>query len=301
MAAETPHPAFAAVVEETTPQAAPHSPGKDGRLELTFERNDGGTRLVHDLATAPFHVAGTLDTDPISDLASVIVQSPTGGIAQGDRRRVDIEVGPEAYARVGTASSTKVHSMTHNYAQADLFASLAAGSHFEYLPEPTILHEESRLYRSTEIDIDPDATAIIGDVIVPGRLARNEAYRFDRFVSELAVRRGEKLLAADSLWLEPGSKDLDRAGRVGDRPVVGTMYVLAPAVDTAPLSDAIHESVTAATADETVAGATELPNDAGIFVRSIGAVTPGVRSALDAGWATARGELLDEPTPRRRR
>ena len=294
MATEAPHRAFAPYEEEVPPQAAPGSPGKNGRLELAFERGQDGTALVRDLATAPFHLSGTLDTDPISALATVIVQSPSGGVAQGDRRHIDIAAGPSALARIGTASSTKVHSMTHNYARTDLSVDLAAGSHLEYLPEPTILHADSRLYRSTEIDIDPESTAILGDVIVPGRLARDEVYGLDRFVSELEVRQGDRVLAADSLWLDPDSTALGPIGPGAERPVVGTLYVLAPAVETAPLGDAIHDAVTAASPDDTLAGATTMPNDAGVVVRSLGEATPGVRAALDAAWTTARAEILDD-------
>ena len=56
MAADLPHPAFAAYAGEEIPQAPPGAPGKDGRLELDFAASGGETRLVRDFARAPFHV-----------------------------------------------------------------------------------------------------------------------------------------------------------------------------------------------------------------------------------------------------
>ena len=297
MAADAPHPGFEPYVDEAVPQAAPGAPGKDGRLELAFERVGGETRLVRDFARAPFHVSGTLDTDPLAEAATVSVQSPTGGIAQGDRRTVEVSVGPDAVARVGTGSATKVYSMRHNYARVETSLSVDDGGHLEYLPEPTIIHADARLYRSTALKVVPSATAVVGDVLVPGRLARGERLAFERFVDETLIRGGDRLLAADALHLEPDARDPRVPGVLGDGVVLGTLFVIAPAAETAALSDALHEAV--ADTDGVAAGATALPNDAGVLVRILGEAAEPVRVARRDGWRAARAELLDASIPGR--
>jgi len=305
MAADVPR-GFEVYATESVPQAAPGSPGKDGRLELRFAPGSAGTQLVRDFAQAPFHVAGTLDSDPIDDAATVVVQSPTGGIAQGDRRDVTVEVAANATAHVGTSASTKVYSMDCNYASERVALSVESGGHLEYLPEPTLLHPDSRFCRSTTLSVAADATAIVGGVVVPGRLARGECFDFERYVSRTDVRDAEgALLATDATHLEPAEGSPQVPGVLGDHTVVGTLFVVAPGADAAALSDAVHDAVTGDGPERSVgtvdAGATTLPDGAGVLVRALGETSEPIRAVLRDAWGVARRDLLDAPLPSRRR
>jgi len=291
---EAPHPAFEPYAAESIPQAAVGAPGKDGVLELRFAPTAGGTKLVHDYATVPFHVSGTLGHDPHPDADTVFLQSPTGGIAQGDRHDVDIRVDGEAIAHVSTQSSEKVQSMNRNYAASDTTLSVGAGGHLDYVPEPTILHADSRLFRDLRLDLADGATAVLGDIVVPGRLARGERFDFERYLSRVRVSGPDGLLFEDATHLAPGTEDPTAPGVLGDFTVYGTLFVVAPDADTAALSDDLH----AAAADgEARAGASELPNGAGVGVRALGDRAELVQAALHAAWDRAREQLLDAPAP----
>ena len=294
MAADAPHPSFEGYAAEAVPQAAVGSPGKDGVLELTFRRTAGGTALVEDYATVPFHVSGTLDHDPHSDVATVFVQSPTGGVAQGDRLDIDIAVGEDALAHVSTQSSTKVQSMRHNYAAADTVLSVEAGGHLDYVPEPTILHADARYCVDLALDLAADATAAVGDIVVPGRLARGERFDFERYLSRVRGVGPEGLLFEDATHLVPGEDAPGSPGVLGEFTVYGSLFVVAPDDDTAALSDALHA---AAAGGEARAAATELPNGAGAVVRALGHRTEPVQSTLHAVWDEARRRLLGVPAP----
>ncbi|WP_436927923.1 urease accessory protein UreD [Halosimplex amylolyticum] len=312
---EPPHPAFAEYAAESVPAVAVGSPGKDGRLELAFAADaDGETNLVRDLARAPFHVSGTLGHDPLPEAETVYVQSPTGGVAQGDRHAVAIRVGADAVAHVSTQSSQKVLSMARNYAAADVSLSVGSGGHLDYVPEPAILHEDSRFFQSVALELDPDASAVVGDVVVPGRLARGERFDFERYLSRLRVRREGTLLVDDATHLRPADADPSAPGVMGEFAVLGTLYVLTPAGDDAPdgagLSDRLHEVANAEAdsgdradedADAVRAGATRLPNDAGVAVRALGHRAETVTAALRAAWDEARTELLGVGAPDSRR
>jgi len=305
MAADVPR-GFDAYADEPVPQAAPGSPGKTGRLALTFEHTSDGTRLVRDFAQAPFHVSGTLDSDPIEEASTVVVQSPTGGVAQGDRRDIAVSVGPDAIAHVGTSASTKVYSMDCNYASERVSLSVESGGHLEYVPEPTLLHPNSRFSQATTVQVVDGASALLSDVVVPGRLARGECFDFERYVSRTEIRGpGGDLLATDATHLEPPMGSPQVTGVLGDHAVVGTLFVVAPDADATALSDALHEAVAAEgpAGAETPgdAGATTLPNDAGVLVRALGETSEPVRAAIREAWGVARRELLDAPLPPRRR
>jgi len=295
---DAPHPSFEGYAAESVPQAAVGAPGKDGRLELRFRAGDGGTRLVHDYATAPFHVSGTLGHDPHPDAETVFVQSPTGGVAQGDRRTRSIDVGPDAVAHVSTGSAAKVQSMTRNYAAGETSLAVASGGHLDHVPEPTILHADARYHRETTLDVAADATCVLGEVVVPGRLARGERFAFERFRSRTRVRGPDGLLFADTTHLAPDAgHPPDAPGVLGEFAALGTLFVVAPARDAAALADACH----AAADGPARAGATRLPNGAGAVVRALGDRSEDVEASLAAAWDRARRDLIDAPAPAGRR
>ncbi|PSP95116.1 urease accessory protein UreD [Halobacteriales archaeon QS_4_62_28] len=295
MATDAPHPAFEGYASEPVPQAAVGAPGKVGQLELAFRvAADGESYLARDLARVPFHVSGTLDHDPHPDATTVFVQSPTGGIAQGDRHTVEITVGTDAVASVTTQSATKVLSMKCNYAAADVSLSVAAGGHLDYVPEPTILNPDARYCQDVTLDLDAGASAIVGDVVVPGRLARGERFDFERFVSRFEVRGEDGLLAADATHLDPADGDPTAPGVLGECAVYGTLYVLAPDEDCESLADEIHGRVAGGPA---TAGATTLPNDAGVVVRALGHESEPVTETLHAARDESRQAVLGVPAP----
>jgi urease accessory protein len=298
MAADAPHPAFEPYVGQEIPQVGPGAPGKDGRLELSFARSGGGTCLVRDFARAPFHVSGTLDHDPLDEAATVYTQSPTGGIAQGDRRTVEMTVGPDAVAHVSTQSATKVFSMDHNYASVEADLSVASGGHLDYVPEATILHPDARLCQTLTLSVASDASAVLGELVVPGRLAREEVFDFERYFSRVRIRGPDGLLAEDATHLHPAESSPRVPGVLGDATVYGTLFVVAPAEDAATLSDALHDRVTDVTER---AGATALPNGAGVLVRALGDTAEQSREALRGAWDSARDALLGAPAPPRRK
>jgi urease accessory protein len=279
------------------PQAAPGSVGKEGELSLSFAADsDGRTRLVKDFATVPFHLPGGLTHDEaVPDLATVYVQSPTGGIAQGDRHEIDVTVGADASAHVTTQSAEKVLRMERNCARTDVQLTVEDGGYLEYLPEPTILYPDARYRQETTLTVAPDATAVVGDIVVPGRLARGEAFDFDRLYSRLTVEGTDGLLVQDTTDLHPAARDPRRAGVLGDHRVLATLYVIGEP----ELSDRLHERVAAV--EGVRGGATVLPNEAGVLVRAMGDLPGTVSNALDAAWDETRRAVLGAGIPHRRK
>ena len=83
----------------------------------------------------------------------------------------------------------------------------------------TIPYRDSRFFQHTELRIDPTATAIIGDVLAPGRTAhKGEHHHYTIFYSQLeATDLNGNLLVADTIKLEPrhSPQESGDAGRHG--------------------------------------------------------------------------------------
>lgn len=136
----------------------------------------------------------------------------------------------------------------------------------------------------------------MGDIVVPGRLARNEAFEFDHYYSKFEARTPKRLAVSDTVHLD--DNDPRRPGVFGEYAVLGTPYVVSTALDAAAVSDRIHERVKH---KNLRAGASTLPNDSGIIVRLLGHRTPDVSDGLSDAWNEIREILfsIGVPTPRK--
>ncbi|AWB27239.1 urease accessory protein UreD [Halococcoides cellulosivorans] len=283
-------PGFEAYADESPPGPSVGAAGTDGRLELEFGATEGGTALVRDYARSPFHVTGTLP-DPIDRATAVCVQSPAGGIAQGDRRAVDVSVGPEAVARVTTGSATKVFGMDANYATEQVRLTVERGGHLDWRPKASILKAGARLDRRLDLSVGAAASAIVGSIVVPGRLARGERYAFDRYRAAVRIEGPGGRLATDRTDLAPDEQGALTAIGGAEGIVLGDLYVVAPDGDADALSDRLHAAVDGPAR----AGASTLPRGAGVLVRVVAPAADPVRTAIAAAHDAARRSLLGGP------
>ncbi|WP_380678939.1 urease accessory protein UreD [Salinigranum sp. GCM10025319] len=295
-------PGFEAYAAESLAQSPAGAVGKGGELDLRFSRgSDGQSRLVYDRATVPFHLTGGLAHDEaLPEIASAYVQDPTGGIAQGDRYEASIEVEADARAHVSTGSATKVLRMERNYGSSHLSIRVDDGGYLEYLPDPTILHRDARFWQSIEIDLGRDSAVLLADVVVPGRLARDEAFAFDRLHASVEARSSEGELFADALALD-GGDHLRGPGLFGEFRVLGTFYVVAPDHDDVEtLADDLHACVQdddGAEEPPAVGGASVLPRESGVAVRVLGDRSSDVTDRFARVWDRARRELVGAGAP----
>ncbi|WP_122088058.1 urease accessory protein UreD [Halalkalicoccus subterraneus] len=285
--------AFEGYAAEELPTPA-GSPGKDGVLELTLAPDaEGTTRATHEYVEVPFHLTRGLYHDPEPGLLTRCVQTPTGGVAQGDRHRTRVEAKPDAKARITAQSATKVQSMERNYADLSVDLEIEEEAYLEYLPEPLILHEGTRCLQTADVTLHEGGTLLFSDVVVPGRLARGERFAYDRYRSQLCVDAPDGTpLLQDSIDLAPDERSPQSPGVLGEFAVVGTLYALG-VEEPESLTDAIHDGFDG----EAHAGVTCAPDDRGVIVRAVGDQRAPVTEALRGAWASVRGACLGSPVP----
>lgn len=274
------------------------APGKVGLLELGLAPRCGVTRVQHQYQRAPLHVYRPIYLDPARpDMAFVFIQQFGDGFVQGDRCRIDVDCAADAAVHITTQAATNVYAARENFATQLVNLRTGAGSVLEYLPDPVVPFRGSRLFQHLSVIADPTSTVILGETLLPGRVARGEAHVYDLYWAETQVRRPDgKLLFADTLRLNPARGDDPRSiGLLGSHDVVATLYVLTSRLAPAALVTLLRAAL--ASRPEVVAGASELPNDCGAAVRLLGPSSKTVKLALTTAWHAARLALLGAPPP----
>jgi urease accessory protein len=276
--------------------------GKVGLLDLALSRHGGVTRIQRHYQRVPLHVYRPIYLDECRpDMAFLFVQQFGEGLVQGDRYRIDIDCGPGSATHLTTQAATNIYGARQNFATQQVNLHVGAGAVLEYLPDPMVPFRGARLFQRTSVTADPEATVILGETLLPGRVAHGESHRYDLYWAETEARRPDgALLFADLLRLRP-----ERGGRPGSIGVLGpydviaTLHVISGRGDPERLVTLLRETLAARA--EVVGGVSELPNRAGVAVRLLGPTSKAVQAAMRATWHAARLELLGAPAPNLRK
>jgi urease accessory protein len=280
------------------PPVADAERGAAGSLRLVVERVAGRTRVVDLVCTGPVQALRCQYLDPLApDLASVTIASPSGGVLQGDRLQIVVEVGPGARLRLDTQSATRLYRMPDRPARIEARLDVGADGWLEYVPDPYIPFAESNTAIETVVSVDPTATVLLGEVVACGRVARGEVFRMTAFRSTVtAVRPAGALLFSDATILEAG-EPLDNPGMLGPGTAVGSLYAIASGADPEVLRGTLRDHA----ALGVNAGASTLPNEAGIWLRVVATDSALAGSVVAAGHDAIRTAIIGSATPPSRR
>ena len=170
------------------------------------------------------------------ELEAMIVNT-AGGMAGGDRFAIDLTVEPGAHLIVTTAAAEKVYRTLGADASIAARIEVGAGGALAWLPQETILFDRARLKRTIEVDLAADAEFLMAEAVVFGRAGMGEVVGAGSLLDRRRVRRGGKLVHAETTRLEG-----DLAGKLAQAAVARGGIAVA-SVLAAPADEAIAAAV----------------------------------------------------------
>jgi len=170
-----------------------------GAVRFGVHVKDGATRR------GDLHESGSLRVrfpSPEAEGLSGVFVNTAGGIAGGDRFDIDIAAGEGSRLTLTTAAAEKVYRAAGPAAQLNIALKAEAGSHLAWLPQETILFDQARMLRWIDIDLAESASLLLCEIVVFGRAAMGERMRHGEFVDRWRVRRGGRLVFAETVRLD---------------------------------------------------------------------------------------------------
>jgi urease accessory protein len=170
-----------------------------GAVAFDVHLQDGVTRR------RMLHESGSLRVrfpSPEDDGLSAVFVNTAGGIAGGDRFDTEVAVGASARLTLTTAAAEKVYRAPDEPALINISLKAAAGSRLAWLPLETILFDRARVARRIDIDLAGDASLLLCEIVVFGRAAMGERMRSGTFIDRWRLRRGGKLIFAETIRLD---------------------------------------------------------------------------------------------------
>lgn len=158
-----------------------------------------------------------------------VLLNTAGGIACGDAFVVEATLDPGAEGVLTTIAAEKVYRSDGPVGTITTRATLGASARLAFLPQETILFDRAALHRRFEADLAPDARLLAFEAVMFGRAARHEAMTAGSLVDAWHIRRGGRLVVADTLRLD------GPLGTLLDRPAIGGgARALATLIDVSP-------------------------------------------------------------------
>jgi urease accessory protein len=256
--------------------------GKIGALLLRLEQDleRGKTVVKEQYSKVPLYTQRALYLEEsLPSMAYMYIISPSGGILQGDRYRMDITLKNNAYAHITTQGATRIYRMEKNYATQIVNVVVDDSCYFEFIPDQIIPYRDSRFYQKVDLKVHDNATMVYAEMIVPGRVASGESFEYDIcYMKALARNQNHMLRFIDVAVLEPKKRILKTLGILENFDVVGNMYILTKTKYVTELSKDINSVLQKFSSIS--GGATILPHDSGVIIRILGEVASDLRSIM---------------------
>jgi urease accessory protein len=272
-------------------------PQREIAASLLFRRGAGRTTLGPQFVPYPFHVTRPFYLDrERPDLATLYLQSASGGLYRGDRIALSIEAAPHAAVHVTTQASTIVHragppGVVHE-------TNILIGEHalVAMTPDPLVLFPAAEISCAMEVVLPASGHAILTDGFThhdPVGAGRP----FDRYSNALTVRDDTGVVLLSDRGTLQGEFMFGSASPLGPYLAAGTLMVLGDGAQRCDIN-ILEESLAAMGC---LAGMSLLPNGVGVGGRILAPDGGALARALEAAFAFAFQALVGTPPARRRK
>ena len=208
-----------------------------GAVNFAVHAADGVTRR------GDLHESGSLRVrfpSPEDEGLSAVFVNTAGGVAGGDRFDIAIAAGRGARLTLTTAAAEKIYRATGKPAELNILLKAEDGANLAWLPQETILFDRARITRRIDIDLTAAASLLLCEIVVFGRSAMGEVVRHGEFVDRWRLRRGGRLVFAETVRLDGDiSEKLAKSAVVRGGVAIGTALIV-------PGDEALIERIRAA-------------------------------------------------------
>lgn len=266
--------------------------GKVGILEIELKQGNNKTTITKQFSQVPLQIQRAVyPEESIPEMAYLYIISPSGGILQGDRYKIDVTLKNNAISHITTQGATRIYSMNSNFASQITNITVDDNCYLEYIPDQIIPYQNSRYYQKVNLNIHDEATMIYSEVLTPGRMAMNEYFDYDVcYLRTYCKNQKEKFRCLENMKIEPKNQNLNSDGILGKNKIVGTVYILTKKDHITELENMINTNLEKL--EEVSIGTSILPNESGIIVKIIGNNTEDIFELIYSVLKITRKKIL---------
>jgi len=179
------------------------SPVQRGHAYLAVEKVSGQSAVTSTWSSSPIKI---LVPQSRGVSAWAFTSSFGGGLVAGDQTRLELNIGKNACAFVGTQASTKIYRNPSRLPCSHAtHATLGENSLLVIAPDPVQAFADSAYTQCQEFHLAPEAGLVLADWFTSGRAARGERWDFSHLQSRNEVFIAGQRVFLDSILLNAAS------------------------------------------------------------------------------------------------
>lgn len=195
-----------------------------GAADVSFVAKEGETGLGRLYYRDPLKVLF-----PRGDVPTAALVTTGGGLFGGDIYDIDIHLEENAKAMVTAQAAEKVYRSSGPDCEIHVNLKVDEGAVLEWLPQETILFDQARFRRKTTLDLSSKAQALVGEIIVFGRLASGEEIDQGLLREAWEIKIDDTLIWADALHMEDNfQRQLNHVSAFGGARAIATCVFAGP-------------------------------------------------------------------------
>ena len=221
------------------PSCPEHAGGPAGELsDKDLQRAKGLSRLVLSGSETGNRIVDLYQQAPLrlmfpriahTSLSDVVLINTAGGIAGGDLLKSSVTALPGASVAVTSQAAEKVYRALKEPARVVATLKVSEAAKLAWLPQETIVFNEARLIRTTEIEISTGAELLALEWLVLGRAAHGEQMVAGYIADGWRVKKDGRLIWADRFRVtDEMFSQLRRLALLSDSTAVGTLLYFGP-------------------------------------------------------------------------
>ena len=254
----------------------------EAELQLKFARHQNRSVLVSRQHRGPLVVQKALYPEGDA-VCHTIILHPPGGVASGDKLKINAELAHDAHALLTVPGAGKWYK-AGNGVGAFQHIELRAYDNavLEWLPQETIIYNAAQAEWHTKIELAESANYAGWEIICLGRQACGETFNEGQLHQRLQIYRSDRLIWGEYSTLKGGDTLMTSPVGLRNCPVFANFVIAAGATP----QSVLESCRTLSPEDGGYHGVTALPE---VFVsRYIGHSAQAARHYFEALWAELR-------------
>ena len=194
----------------------------EGNCRIVVSGSAKGTRILDVFQKSPIRIVFPRTGD--DRCREAVLVNTSGGVAGGDHLQSAVTALSGASLAVTTQAAEKIYRAIDACADIATTLKVCAGGKLAWLPQETIVFNEARVRRRTEIDISSGSELLALEWLVLGRAAHGERMLAGSFSDAWLVRKDSRLVWGDTFRLaDDVFSNLSRKALLSDSTALATL------------------------------------------------------------------------------
>ena len=184
----------------TRPENLPAQSGWQARLDLEFSNKQttqkSKTVVSHVKHHGPLRIQRAFYPEN-NGTSHIYLLHPPGGVVGGDQLSINVNAQDNTNTLITTPAANKFYRSNQRYAGQNQDIIVGDNSHFEWLPQETIVYDNAHVKARTRFELKKSASLIAWDIICLGRPAANEQFTQGHFNQHIEVWQDQQPVLID--------------------------------------------------------------------------------------------------------